>query len=442
MSSEKKKFPFEVSGRGYFGALALIIVIIIGGQTNTLHAQTNNYPQLEEYLQIAIEQNPELQSLRFLYEAGREKARETGILPDPEFNIRYDFNPMMSESQLGRFSVSAMQMFPWMGTLDARKQAQIQTAEAQRSMIDNRQLEILRDIRFTWFNIAEVKQQIRIAGETLQLVGDLEQLVEIRYETARTSQADILRIQMEKQRIQNRIKNLEDKLGPLLAEFNEFLNRDKGEEVNTAEPKQLPSLEYSAEEIAGLAINQNPVFETLRLRESALQHQERAAVLSGRPSFGIGLEVMGRDFGPMSMNPNATESFIGMATIKLPIYRARTNSQKQQISSLLQSVDMQRHQAENSISSDLEEALETLRSSNRSIDLLDNELIPRARQVLNILSEEYTAGNTRFDELLQIQRELLDLEFERVEAVVNQNKAMARIERLIGGTPLLGGNSP
>ncbi|MFO7854417.1 MAG: TolC family protein [Paracoccaceae bacterium] len=121
------------------------------------------------------------------------------------------------------------------------------------------------------------------------------------------------------------------------------------------------------------------------------------------------------------------------STIRLPIYRSRTKSQKQQISSRLQAVEMERVQAENRISSDLESAQETLRSSNRSIELLDNELIPRARQVLDILSEEYTSGNARFDELLQIQRELLDLEFERVEAVVNQNKAMARIERLVGG---------
>ncbi|MFO7799605.1 TolC family protein [Rhodohalobacter sp.] len=420
--------------------------------TNALHAQgfessqnqentplnlpllgETSYPQLEEYLRIAIEQNPELQSLQFLYEAEREKAQEFGVLPDPELNINYDFNPMMSESQLGRFSVSAMQMFPWFGTLGSKKEAQKFLAEARRTMINSRQLEILRDIQITWFDIAEVEEQIRIADETFKLVGDLEQLVEIRYETARTGQADILRIQMEKQRIQNRIENLEDKLRPLRARFNELLNRETGEEVVSAEPQQQAELPYSAEEIAELAKNQNPVFETLSFQESALQQQERTAELSGRPAFGIGLEVMGRDFGPMSMFPDSKESFIGMATIRLPIYRSRTKSQKQQISSRLQAVEMERVQAKNRISSDLESAQETLRSSNRSIELLDNELIPRARQVLDILSEEYTAGNARFDELLQIQRELLDLEFERVEAVVNQNKAIARVERLIGG---------
>ena len=446
--------------RGFTVAVALLVAIFMGSLTTSLHAQgfessTNSvntppadrkalpgyspqgeivYPQLEEYIRIAMEENPELRSLHHLYEAEKERAREVGVLPDPELGINYDFNPMMSESQLGRFSVSAMQMFPWFGTLGARKEAQKYSAEARRTMIDSRQLEVLRDIQITWFDIAEVEQQMRIANETLKLVGDLEQLVEIRYETARTGQADILRIQMEKQRIQNRIENLEDKIRPLKAKFNEYLNREPNKEVVTARLQQQHELPYTAGEITKLARDQNPVFETLRFQESALKQQERAAVMSGRPSFGIGFEVMGRDFGPMSMFADSKESFIGMATIRLPIYRNRTQSQKQQISNRLQAVDMERYQTENRISSDLESAQETLRSSNRSIDLLDDELIPRARQVLDILSEEYTAGNARFDELLQIQRELLDLEFERVEAVVGQNKAVVRIESLIGRT--------
>jgi outer membrane protein TolC len=245
---------------------------------------------------------------------------------------------------------------------------------------------------------------------------------------------------MEKERIQNRIENLKDELQPLTASFNTLLNRNPGKEVITAEPRQQPELRLTQDQITSVAISENPEFETLSFSKSALEQQKRVAELRGRPSFGIGLEVMGRDFGPMSMNPDATESFIGMATIRLPIYRKRTRSQKQQITNRIQSIEMDQIQTENRLSSDLEEAMESFRSSNRTITLLDEELIPRARQVLDILTEEYTAGNTRFDELLQIQRELLDLEFERVEAVVNQNKALARIEELIGGSPLLRGD--
>jgi outer membrane protein, heavy metal efflux system len=82
---------------------------------------------------------------------------------------------------------------------------------------------------------------------------------------------------------------------------------------------------------------------------------------------------------------------------------------------------------------ELESVMEEVRSSERSVILLDEELVPRAEQALRILSEEYSTGTARFDELLQIQRELLELEFERIEAIVKQNRAVAKIESLIGG---------
>jgi len=160
--------------RGIVRAFALILIILISGLSTTLQAQSTNYPQLEEYIQIAIEDNPELRSLYHLYEAEKERAREMAVLPDPELNIMYDFNPMMPESQLGRFSVSAMQMFPWFGTLGTRRDAQLSAAEAERAQIDVRQLEILRDLQLAWFEIAEVEEQVRITEQNIELVRELE----------------------------------------------------------------------------------------------------------------------------------------------------------------------------------------------------------------------------------------------------------------------------
>jgi outer membrane protein, heavy metal efflux system len=452
------RFRFPPLERGLSMVVVLLAAIFMGALTTSVHAQgseptTNqvntphnlpllgeNYPQLEEYIRIAIEENPELRSLHHLYEAEKERAREMGVLPDPELNIMYDFNPMMSESQLGRFSVSAMQMFPWFGTLNTRKEAQRSVAEADRARIDLRQLEILRDLQIAWFNIAEVRQQIQITEQNLELVRELERIVEIRYETGRAAQSDILRIQMEEQRLKNRIENLQDLLNPLKASFNEFLNRAPDTEVEIPDAIQQQPDVYTEEQIEELVKAQNPAFEVLEARGRSLEYQDRIAQLSGRPSFGLGVEVMGRDFGPMSMFPDASESVIGMATVRLPIFRSRTRSQQQQISERIRALDFDLHQTENRLAAEVETVLEQVRKSERNIVLLDEELIPRAQQALDILAEEYSVGRVRFDELLQIQRELLDLEIERIEAVVRQNKAVVRIESLIGNSPLLRGD--
>ncbi len=429
-------------------AITMLIAFFLGVFTTPVLAQSSEplpntplhlpivgetYPQLEEYIRVALEENPELRSLHHLYEAEKERSREVGVLPDPELTVMYDFNPMMYDSQLGRFSVSAMQMFPWFGTLGTKRDAQRASAGANRAQIDVRQLEILRDLQIAWFDIAEVEQQIRVTEEQIVLVQELETLVEIRYETGRAAQADILRIQMEEARLRNRIENLGDQLKPLKANFNEYLNRKPDTYVETADQVETQQVLYSEEQIHKMVRAENPRFDGIESRGDALDKQQRIAQLDGRPSFGLGVEVMGRDFGPMSMFPDAQESFVGMATVRLPIFRSRTNSQQQQIISRKRALDSERIQIENRLSSEVESALEELRKAERTLRLLDDELIPRATQALDILGEEYTVGRARFDELLQIQRELLDLEIERIEEVVGQNRAVVRVESLIGG---------
>ena len=411
--------------------------VLPGGTAIAQNTAEEMYPELEVYVRMALENNPELKALDYLYRSAAEKSRETGVLPDPELGINYDFNPMMSESVAGRFSVSVMQMFPWFGSLQARRDIQMASAGAERAAIDIRRLELLQEVRMTWFDIVEMHHHIDVTWENLQLLGELEKLVETRYVTARAGQADILRIQMEEQRIRTRLADQEGMLNAMTASFNALLNRNPAAEVIVPDDIVRRDYAYSVVQARSLARSRNPVFENLSARETELRMRDRLARLDGRPSFGLGLEVMGRDFGPMSMNPEAKESFIGMATIRLPIYRGRTRSQQRQVGEELRAIDQLRGQAENRLDADLSVALEDTRRYDRAIRLMEVELIPRAEQALKILREEYASGNVRFDELLQIQRELLDLEMDLYEAIAGQNRAVIRMETLMGSDGLI-----
>lgn len=408
-----------------------------------LNSNTNPYSELDSYLHQLLEQNPELGEYRSRYRSGQQIVRQVGVLPDPELNIAYDLNPMDAGSVAGRFSVSAMQMFPWFGTLSSRQDQMRASAEATRHQMNSRQLALWRELQAVWLDLAGIALAVDIAGETLELVGDLERQVQVRYEGARVGKADLLRIQMEQVRIRTRISTLEDRKNPLTARFNSYLNRDAGDDVSM--PSELAVRPLPAEEGAlrerMLAVR--PEFDELDTRRRMIREDEVQARLAGRPQFGLGLEVMGRDFGPMSANPDMKESFIGMATIRLPIYRSQYRARREQSARDLESLEFRRESTENRLVTELEEVLEAWRDSDRTLRLLQDELIPRAVQALNILREGYAAGTVRFDEVLGMQRELLDLELERVDALVAQNQAAINLESLIahpGGTQ--NGNRP
>lgn len=405
--------------------------------TQNLHAQesetvSTQYPQLQEYLQIATQENPELRSLWHQYRSELEVIPQVGTLPDPEISVGYTLNPMMSDPFLGRFSVSAMQMFPWFGTLQTRREMQQASAEADYQKLNRRQIAIFRDLQSTWFDLAEMERKIALAGETIQLIRDLESLIEARYETARAGQADLLRIQMEEQRLRTMIENLEDKLNPIRATFNAYLNREPDSEVLTPDQIEPRELQNSEDELKTRIRELNPAFDELDAREKMLNEQRKLARKNGRPSFGLGVEVMGRNSGAMAMFPDSGEMYTAMATIRIPLYRSRYSAQYKQAVELMESVQYNRSETDNRLITELEQTLEQYRESDRSITLLKNELIPRAEQALDILSDEYASGNVRFDEVLRVQEQLLDLELELIEVLIKQHKAIIQIESLVG----------
>jgi outer membrane protein, heavy metal efflux system len=393
------------------------------------------WEELNRYVELAIQQNPELQSLRYRYSAGQERIREVGVLPDPEVTLSYDFNPMMANSYLGRFSISAMQMIPWFGTLQTRRSLQRSESAAHRSQIEARALDIIEEIQLLWLSIAEIRQEILAYQASLERLKELENIVLTRYEAGRSSQADLLRLQMEEERFRSGIAEREDRVEPLRAALNERLNRPAGSEIITPGQFTRKPQPYGREELLIRIDQQNPLYNELDARHAMAVGRQRMAELDGRPGIGLGIEVMGRDFGPMSMFPDARESVIGMAAIRVPLFRSRYHSQRHQAELEIRSLELERIQTNHSLSTALEEALEQLRRSERTLRLLEQELIPRAEQAASILMEEYGGGQMAFDEVIRIERDLLQLQLERTTSLIGQNRAVIRIERLVSDQP-------
>jgi outer membrane protein, heavy metal efflux system len=386
---------------------------------------------LESYFQMAVENNPELASIRKEAKARKQQATQVRAWPDPEISVGYYLNPVHDAQFINRFSAGVMQPIPWFGTLGARSQVEESVSASIRHMSDERQIEIFNEIQDLWFEYFKLNHHVHVNLEILQIVLNLESLVETRFETGRTGQSDILRLQMQEQRISNNIEKLIDEKNPLRERFNALLNRDPDETIEV--PLQLPerSLEWTKEQLFAYAKDHHPGFNRLEASRSAYRSSKELARLEGRPSFGVGLEYMGRDFGMSNMFTGMNETFTAMASIRLPLNRGRYRAQKQEAELQIQAADHLEEDLANRLFSDLEKAMKTLRDGQREYRLISEELFPRTETIFELLMEEYRTGKARFDEILQVISELLDLENEKIEALAMQNMAMADIEQWI-----------
>src|SRR5690625_7152065 len=97
----------------------------------------------------------------------------------------------------------------------------------------------------------------------------------------------------------------------------------------------------------------NPARDQLAAREQMLNEMRYLARMEGRPSFGLCVEVMGQNSSSMSMFPDTGEKFTAMATIRIPLYRARYSAQYRQSVEQSKSLGYIRSETKNQLRTEL-----------------------------------------------------------------------------------------
>ena len=389
------------------------------------------FASLEVYFREAMENNPQIREQFYSYRAQVASAGQMGILPDPEVNLGYFINPPEGAAFMGRFSISAMQMFPWPGTLGEQRREGEHMSEAEYHRMRSLAADIFRDIHLSWLDYSEQDLSRAIINRNIEQIDELHSLIEIRYETARASQADLLRIEMEKERYRTRLEEVDEERFPIQARLNALLNRERGQQISGAPEMLRRNWTVDETELREALLTDHPDRDMLAANRQRFRSSVERARLEGRPQFGVGLEVMGRDFSVMSMMPDMNEGVIAMATVRLPIYRQRYREQRREAEYNIQRIEQSNQQLDNRLLTNAERYLKDKRDAARRITLIQDELIPRANQALEILREEYAAGRAGFEELIQIQRELLDLELEELQELTGYNRTLAQLEWLL-----------
>ena len=152
----------------------------------------------------------------------------------------------------------------------------------------------------------------------------------------------------------------------------------------------------------------------------------------GMPEFGLGFEVMGRDYGTMNMMPTMNESFFLMASVRVPLWRGKYDGRRDAIQAGMRAAEHSREAAMLRIRAQTEMQLNTWREARREMALYDEELLPGFEQLYSLQLESYAASETGFRELLQLRREWLDARQSRLQAWFRAERELARIERETG----------
>jgi outer membrane protein TolC len=258
---------------------------------------------------------------------------------------------------------------------------------------------------------------------------------------AATGLAEVLRIQLEIATAESDIESLRSEITASKARFNTLLNRPADAEVvvddDLATLAALPDRETALQQMAA----QNPMLAMLR--EESLAYGAKAVMdkKMGYPMFGIGLQYMliGRLPEPGMDEMSATNAVNGMngkdmlmpmVSISLPLYRNKYKAAQKETQLLRQATEAKYADAANTLEAELYRATYELDDAVRKIALYKKQAA-LARTTGDLLMRAFASGTGSLNDVIQVQRQLLDYRLKESEAVAAYNTRVAAIRKLI-----------
>ena len=390
------------------------------------------FPELEAYVQEAAQNNSGLRSTHDQYLAALESVPGTGTLPNPEISFGYFISPVETRVGPQQFRFSAMQMFPWFGTLSSREKVSEQMAKAKFETFIAERNQLALEVKTIWFGLYELEHSIKITEQHLEILHSFEQLATTRSEQGKGSMVDILRIQMETAKVENDLKFLKDKREIMIADFNRVLGRESNQSLTVRDTLPPAQLSWIKSQLQDSILSKNPGLKRFQRQSDAMALSGESVRKSGLPSFGVGINYIAT--GPRqgtTVEGNGRDAFLPMISLSLPIYREKYNSRTTEAELLQQSYESAEEDLANRLQVQMESVWREYEDAKRR-DTLYSEQLEKAKQTQEILILGYTTSGKDFEEILRVQRMILDYEAQRVRAIRDQYIKIAQLEMLSG----------
>lgn len=379
----------------------------------------------------ALKANKTIKSLEQQYLASLTRADQISQMPDPQIGI--GGFPLPVETRLGaqQLRLSATQMLPWFGTLQAKKGLANAGTEVNQLEVSSYQWELLYQIRLAWFRVYESRRARQIIASNLEVLESLKALTETKVAAGKASLADVLRVDLKIQELSQEIKILTNQEKIPLIEINQLLQRPLDEPVRMAAELNFAELPFQKDTLYGHIQRNHPEIQILSARQNIAQKAIEVNDKSSKPILGVGLDyIMLSPRSDAMPEKNGQDIVQVKATVSVPLFREKYKAKEQEEQFRIHALDNQKEEMLSRYLSKVEQAYATYENAQLMIDLYQKQL-ETLNATLQILQTDYSNSNRNFDELLRLEGEKIGYELKILKAIVMSHLAGVEMGRYV-----------
>ena len=408
-----------------------VLLACLAALGSTARAQAPDTLRLDAVLGAVYADNPTLAAARLDARALARRGDQVGALPDPTASVMVAPYPILTARGTQRSQWRVEQMLPWPGTLGLRRDAADAAAEAARLSADATALDLARDATRAYADLVRTQEAADVVLAFQARLGAFSEAAAVRYEVGRGPQGAILQVQLERQRLDERLIDLGRQRDAAVQTLARVLDRP-GLAVGrvVTPPAALPD----ADDLDALALNLRPEVAAAQARIDQAEIDVALAERAYYPDLGVG--VVYTDIAEADAPPTATgRDALGlMASVRIPLGRDRLRAGVQEARLRQQAAEVRLEATRTAVETDLADALSDARRAAEAVALYRDTLLPLSLTTVESALAGYTTGAVDFLAFLDAERARFQIQLGLVDARARLLDASADLARAVGLT--------
>lgn len=342
------------------------------------------------------------------------------------------------------------QTVPYPGKLSLATRVAEEVEAAASSTLAQKQLDVERDVRDAYYELAFVRRAGEIVQNNEQVLTSLARITEARYSVGNSTQADVLRARVEVARLGNEAAALNAAERTALARLNAVLDRPSATPVETAViPQSIARLAVAdsgshvhfssaalgaaasdspllpVDSLEALAIAHSPV---LRGHEARIAAQDRRLELARKahlPDFDISLEY--------DQRPQFRDYVSFFVSVPLRLQRKRKQDQEVVgARAELGALEAEHTYEIDAIRQEVVTRVSDVERERTRLALALKAILPQAHATLESATASYQVGRVDFASLVDAQAAVFNYETAYWRSLTDFAKAIAELQRVVG----------
>ena len=390
---------------------------------------------LASYLEQALQANDDLRAAQAEFRAGTERVRQAGVLPDPKLSVQYYLQPVETRTGPQNGAIGISQAIPWFGKLSLLREFSDHEAAIAGIRLAAVELDVARQVKEAYIEYGYLGRSKQTVSDNIELLRYLEGVARSQYAGGKSTYFDVLKIQIELAKSEEKEKAIVDQAGPLRIHINSLLGSEP--ERARAIPTTLPQvvLDRGEDEIISVALENAPILREAQERIARARTGKELAEKDFYPDFTFSLKTIFTGSAEFGDPPDSGDDpVIAGLTMNLPVFRDRRHGKVAEKEALISSANSFRRQQVRNLATDIERSLYAYREAQRRVALYQDDLLPKVNQQLEVAINGFQSGQLTILEVIDAEQNLLNFQLAENRAVADRALAVARLEARVGLT--------